>query len=205
MYIPKAFAVSETDILHELIEAHPFGILVAVHENAPYASHIPFMLERGSSAKGTLVAHVARGNPQGEHLDGAQEILAVFQGPHAYVSPNWYQPGNAVPTWNYAAVHAYGTPRVVEDPERVRRHQDALVAHFEGPDGWTMDSQHETYLEGMMRGIVAFEMPITRLEGKFKLSQNRKVEDRESVAAALSQSERAWDRALAELMRRHAF
>lgn len=205
MFIPKSFEVTDTDTLHNLIEAHAFGILVGVHDDAPYASHIPFTLERGDGPHGTLIAHVARNNPQGAMFDDGQEMLAIFQGPHGYVSPRWYNPGNAVPTWNYAVVHAYGTPIPVTDMKAIRRHQDSLVAAFEGEDGWRMDSQPEDYLDGMMQGIIAFEMPIARLEGKFKLSQNRSVADRESVIATLATSEHAWDHELAALMRVHSF
>ena len=205
MYIPKSFRVSDTGTLHDLITAHPFGILVGALENAPYASHIPFFLDRDAGAQGTLIAHLAQNNPQAELFDTAQEMLAIFQGPHGYVSPRWYAPGNAVPTWNYAVVHAYGTPIPVTDRDRIRQQQDQLVTAYEGAEGWRMDSQPEAYLDGMMQGITAFEMPINRLEGKFKLSQNRPVADRESVIAALSDSGLTWDRALAEMMRRYSF
>lgn len=205
MFIPKSFRVTETDTLHDLIAAHAFGILVGTRDNAPYASHIPFVLDRDAGPHGTLIAHVARNNPQGEMFGAGQEMLAIFQGPHGYVSPRWYTPGNAVPTWNYAVVHAYGTPAPVTDMDTIRQHQDRLVEAYEGEDGWRMDSQPEDYLNGMMQGITAFEMPVERLEGKFKLSQNRPVADRESVIAALSESDFAWDHALAEMMRRHSF
>lgn len=205
MFIPKSFQVNETGILHDLIAAHAFGILVGTLENAPYASHIPFVLDRDRGPQGTLIAHVARNNPQAGMFDEGQEMLAIFQGPHGYVSPRWYTPGNAVPTWNYAVVHAYGTPVPVTDMDTIRQHQERLVADYEGEDGWHMDSQPEDYLHGMMQGITAFEMPIDRLEGKFKLSQNRPVADRESVIATLADSDFTWDHALAEMMRRHSF
>lgn len=205
MFIPNSFRVSDTDALHDLIAAHPFGILIGTFENAPYASHIPFLLERDTGPQGTLIAHVARNNPQAGLFDTAQEMLAIFQGPHGYISPRWYSPGNAVPTWNYAIVHAYGTPIPVTDRDRTRQHQERLVAAYEGADGWRMDSQPEAYLDGMLEGITAFEMPIERLEGKFKLSQNRPAADRESVIAALSEGTSPWDRALAQMMRRHSF
>ncbi len=201
MFIPGPFEVTDRETLFDLIEAFPFAILVATHEDRPFASHIPFTLDRRN---GVLVAHVARANPQGGLCDGSQEMLAVFQGPHGYVSPNWYRPGNAVPTWNYAAVHVYGTPVAVDDPEAIRRHQEALIEAFEGPDGWRMDSQPARYIDGMLRGIVAFEMRIDRIEGKFKLSQNRSEEDRRQVADALADGS-PWDRALADLMRKHVF
>lgn len=203
MYIPKSFAVTALPVLHDLIEADPFGLLVSAGEIAPYASHIPFLLDRDRGPQGTLVAHLARNNPQGESFAGEQELLAIFQGPHGYVSPRWYNPGNAVPTWNYAVVHAYGTPRQITDPEDIRRQQERLVATYEGADGWTMDSQPEGYIDGMLRGIIAFEMPITRIEGKFKLSQNRPRADQITVIDRLRKSGRAGDIALANLMEIH--
>lgn len=204
MFTPKSFEVTNIPVLHDLIAAEPFGVLVGQHENRPYASHIPFLLDPDRGPNGTLIAHLARNNPQGGMFDGKQELLAIFQGPHGYISPRWYTPGNAVPTWNYAVVHVYGAARIISDPGDIREQQARLVAAYEGPDGWRMDSQPEDYMAGMLGGITAFEIPIERLEGKFKLSQNRSIADRESVIAALCESRSPWDRALAEFMRAHA-
>ena len=201
MFVPKHFEETDTGILQELITANPFGILVGQHDDAPFASHIPFVLDRTAGACGTLVAHVAKNNPHGVMFDGKTTLLAIFEGPHAYVSPRWYTPGDAVPTWNYAVVHAYGMAHEVTDIETLRDQQEALIAAFEGPDGWSMDGQSEKYIEGMLRGVTAFEMPIDRLEGKFKLSQNRPARDREQVTDALADSARESDRDLAALMR----
>jgi transcriptional regulator len=205
MFIPRSFEVYDTTALHGLVDADPFGILVGVLKQIPYASHIPFVLDRARGPNGTLFAHVASNNPQSELFDVVQQMLAIFQGPHGYISPRWYNPGNAVPTWNYAVVHAYGTPRVITDAEEIHHQQEIMIAAFEGTEGWTMDSQPESYIDGMLRGITAFEMPIERLEGKFKLSQNRSIEDQNSVIAALAASNFPWDHALAEMMRKHAF
>jgi transcriptional regulator len=205
MFIPKSFEITDVGILHDLIRTDSFGILVGTHDNAPYASHIPFVLDPDKGPNGTLTAHVARNNPQAGMFDEQQELLAIFQGPHGYVSPRWYNPGNAVPTWNYAVVHANGQPRAVTDPIEVRRQQELLVHAYEGAEGWSMNGQPDDYIEGMLRGIIAFEMPITRIEGKFKLSQNRSVADRESVIAALDASGSPWDHALADIMRKYAF
>jgi transcriptional regulator len=205
MFIPNSFEITDIGVLHDLIRTDSFGILVGTHDNAPYASHIPFVLDPDKGPNGTLTAHVARNNPQAGMFDEQQELLAIFQGPHGYVSPRWYNPGNAVPTWNYAVVHAYGQPRAVTDPKEVRRQQELLVHAYEGAEGWSMNGQPEDYIEGMLRGITAFEMPITRIEGKFKLSQNRSVADRESVIAALDASGSPWDHALADIMRKYAF
>tara|TARA_R110002110_G_scaffold85816_4_gene223892 strand:+ start:235013 stop:235630 length:618 start_codon:yes stop_codon:yes gene_type:complete len=201
MFIPKHFAETDRGVLQDLILANPFGILIGQHDGAPFASHIPFVLDRTAGSYGTLVAHVAKNNPHGEMFDGKTPMLAVFEGPHAYVSPRWYTPGDAVPTWNYAVVHAYGAAQEITDIETVHARQEALIAAFEGPDGWSMDGQPEKYIEGMLRGVTAFEMPIDRLEGKFKLSQNRPARDREQVTDALADSARESDRDLAALMR----
>lgn len=205
MFIPKSFEITEISVLHDLIRTDSFGILVGTHDGAPYASHIPFVLDPEKGPNGTLTAHVARNNPQAGMFDDPQELLAIFQGPHGYVSPRWYNPGHAVPTWNYAVVHAYGTPHIITEPEEVHRQQELLVAAYEGAQGWTMEGQPDDYIDGMLRGITAFEMPITRIEGKFKLSQNRSVADRESVIAALMASTSPGDHALADIMRQHAF
>lgn len=206
MFLPKQFRETDTGILHDLIAENPFGILVGQRDGAPFASHIPFVLDPAAGPHGTLHAHVARNNPHGDLFDGETVMLAIFQGPHAYVSPRWYGPGNAVPTWNYAVVHAYGTAREVTDIDTVRARQNTLVTAFEGngPDAWSMAGEPEKYIEGMLRGVTAFEMPIDRLEGKFKLSQNRPPEDRENVARQLARSERVVERDVAALMQQRA-
>lgn len=202
MFIPDLYRETDTGILQNLIDANPFGTLIGQHDGAPFASHIPFVLDRTPGTHGTLVAHVSKNNPHGEMFDGEATLLAVFEGPHAYVSPRWYAPGDAVPTWNYAVVHAYGAAHEVTDIATVRAQQEALIAAFEGadPDAWSMATQPEDYIEGMLRGVTAFEMPIDRLEGKFKLSQNRPAGDRKQVATALANSARETDRDLAALM-----
>ncbi len=189
MYVPAAFDASASGRCHALIEAYPFGTLVTVDEaGVPFATHLPFLLDPAASPRGTLLGHVARANPQWRHFAAGRPALAVFQGPHAYVSPAWYGVQPSVPTWNYVAVHAYGIPAVLEEPGRVRALLARLVTTHEAgrPDAWRMEALPEDYLAGMMRGIVAFELPIARLEGKAKLSQNRTAADQERVRAALA-------------------
>jgi transcriptional regulator len=173
-----------------------------MHDGAPVVSHLPFVLDPATGQHGTLYAHVARQNPQWQDFDGSREVLAIFQGPHGYISPRWYRPGNAVPTWNYATVHAWGVPRIVEDPAAARRQQSALTAAYEGDrsDAWSLDTQPDAYIEGMLHGIVTFELPIARLEGKYKLSQNRSSEDRTGIVAGLRATGSAGDAELARLM-----
>ncbi len=203
MYIPPAFAETDHGILFDLIEAHPFGLLVTTVDGVPEASHIPFMLDRKQGSHGTLQAHLARGNGQWRVFESGTPALCIFQGPHAYISPNWYPPEvRAVPTWNYAVVHASGVPRVVEDRDEVRAQQAALSAVFEAgqPEPWTLDRQPDDYIDGMIRGIVAFEIPIDRLEGKFKLNQNHPDANREGAIAGLRATGRSDDLAVAGMM-----
>lgn len=189
MYVPKPFAETDHDTLFGLIEAHSFGLLVSTDaDGVPVASHIPFMLDRAGGPNGSLRAHLARANPQWRDWTPATTVLAVFRGPHAYLSPGWYDPANnAVPTWNYAVVHAYGTPRLIDDLAIRRAQQEEMTDHYEASraEPWRMDSQPETYVEAMLKGIAAFEIPIDRLEGKFKLSQNHPTGNRRGAMRGL--------------------
>jgi transcriptional regulator len=199
------FAEKNLETLHALIEAYGFALLVSNTSDGLFATHLPFMLERDRGAQGTLVAHLARANPHARTLDGA-EVLVVFQGPHGYISPSWYGQHPSVPTWNYAAVHAYGRARTIEDPARLDAMVRALVHQYEdGRDQpWSSESLPANYMTGMLRGIVGIEIEIARLEGKLKLSQNRNAADRRAVIAALNASPSAEDRALGAYMARHA-
>jgi transcriptional regulator len=202
MYIPKHFQTGDTAQMHALIRRHNFATLVTQHDGAPFASHVPFLLDTTRGPHGTLLAHLARANPQWHDLAAGQTALAIFQGPHAYVSPSWYTAELSVPTWNYAAIHAYGTARIVEDRDELYGLLKALVdtheAGFAQP--WPMDLPGD-YVDKMMRGVVGFEIAIERLEGKLKLSQNRGADDRERVIAALAESPDPTTAGVAELMR----
>lgn len=187
MYVPKHFAEHHVAKLHALMRAHSFATLVSWQDGAPFATHVPLLLDAGRGSFGTLVGHVARANPHATSFDGASPALAIFLGPHAYVSPRWYASAPRVPSWNYQAVHATGTLRAVDDPVSVRALLARSAAIYEaGAQGaWSLDSVPETYANGTMKGIVAFEMAIERLEGKWKLSQNTTPADRAGVVAAL--------------------
>jgi transcriptional regulator len=202
MYIPKFNAVSDPAVLHALMRQFSFATLVTTHDGAPFATHLPFLIYPDDGPYGRLVAHLARANKQWCDFERGNEALVIFQGEHAYVSPSWYAEPVSVPTWNYAVVHAYGVPRIIEDETRVRTVLRTLVdqheAGFEEP--WTMDLP-EDYLHRQMLAIVAFEIPITRLEGKLKLSQNRSAEDQRRVVAALLASDDAHGQAVGEMMR----
>lgn len=187
-----------------------FALLVTTVEGSPQASHLPFLLDEQRGPNGTLLAHMARSNPQWRHFsrqaERGEDALVVFQGPHAYVSPSWYGPGDAVPTWNYVAVHAYGTPRVIDDPAAVHRLLERLVSQQESgfATPWSLARAEESYITRMQRGIVAFEVPIARLEAKAKLSQNRTPDQRRGVAAALKRGAGVFDRQVAASMRKLA-
>ncbi|MEN8195758.1 MAG: FMN-binding negative transcriptional regulator [Pseudomonadota bacterium] len=195
MYVPKHFAVEDRDALDAVIRTNPFGLLVGELEGSPFATHLPFLLDGDR-----LLSHFARGNPHWKPIDGQTEMLAVFSGPHAYVSPRWYESEQAVPTWNYVAVHVYGAPRVIEDAGQVRELLDRLVVEYEG-DAWSLEGQKGNFTDRMSRGVVAFEMPIERIEGKFKLSQNRPDEDRRRVIAEFEKPGDGENAELARLMR----
>lgn len=201
MYIPRAFAVDDPAALRELMRHHSFATFITSTDGAPFATHLPLLLEdRGEH--GALMGHLARANPQWRALDGRTEALVIFSGPHGYVSPSLYEAQPSVPTWNYMVAHVYGAPRVVEDEDAVREHLLALVARFEADRPVPYDYPYEeNWLRNMMRAVVAFEMPIARIEGKFKLSQNRNEVDRAHVAAAFAASEAPDERALADAMR----
>ncbi|HEY6284414.1 MAG TPA: FMN-binding negative transcriptional regulator [Ktedonobacteraceae bacterium] len=201
MYIPKAFREDDITTLHKLMREYSFATLITQHEGVPFATHLPFLLDAQHGPSGTLLAHMARANPQWHDFVDEQEVLVIFQGPHAYISPSWYEVELSVPTWNYAVVHAYGIPRLFEDGEELYQLLKTLIetheAQFEKP--WPFKLQ-EDYLQKMMRGIVGFNIEITRLEGKFKMSQNRTDAEREIVIAALQES--SYTLPVAELMKR---
>ena len=205
MFVPPVFAEKNVETLHALIEDYGFGALVSATPSGVVATHVPVMLDRARGPHGTLVAHLARANQHWRALDGA-EVLAIFLGPHGYISPSWYGQHPSVPTWNYAAVHAYGRARLVEDPARLDEIVQQLVRQYEsGRDKpWTTDGLPADYMTGMLRGIVGVEIEITRLEGKLKLSQNRNAADRRAVIAALAEAPRAEDQALGAYMAQHA-
>jgi transcriptional regulator len=201
MYVPLDFRVDDQSTLHDLMERFSFSTLITVQDGRPLVTHLPFLLDRQAGEHGTLIGHMARANQQWQSFSPGIEALAIFQGDHGYVSPSWYEVHPAVPTWNYLVVHAYGAPRIIEDEDGKRAVLGSLVAKFESGSNppWTMELP-DAYLRAMMQGIAAFEMPISRLEGKFKLSQNRSREDQARVVAALAQSPHSADRALASAM-----
>lgn len=208
MFTPKPFRLEDPAAVAALIRENSFGLLVtALPGAAPMATHLPFLFEPEAGAQGRLLGHMARANEQWRDFEAlaaaAGEALVIFQGAHGYISPSWYRPGAAVPTWNYLAAHVYGLPRIIEAPDRVAALLERLVATHEAGlnPPWALDSQEPGYLEAMTRGIVAFEMPVARLEAKAKLSQNRSEADRRQVAEALEAGGHDAGKALARDMR----
>ena len=195
MYVPRHFAEDDRQALAGIIERHNFGLLVNQVAGAPFASHLPFLLEGNR-----LLAHMARGNPQWRAFVTEAPVLVVFSGPHAYVSPRWYASPRNVPTWNYEAVHVQGVPRVIE--EGAGDLLERLVARHESDAErpWRPGDAGLDYVQGMTRGIVAFEIPVDRIEGKRKLGQNRTPEDRRAAAAHLRNAADPMDREIGRLM-----
>lgn len=200
MYTPSAFAESEGHVLVQCMMDHPFATIVCADSSgALHLTHAPVTVTTGPA--GVRVAgHFARQNPHWRLFDGAREVVVVFHGPHAYVSPRWYDTPS-VPTWNYAAVHAYGMPTVTQTPAELERDVRALVGRFErGVDAIDPD-QLMARARAQLAGVVGFSMVVSRLEGKFKLNQNRSSADQARVASALLASDRCEDRACGALMR----
>jgi transcriptional regulator len=200
MYIPASFAQTDPQKLFELIESHSFGVLVSAADGMS-ATHLPLLLRRDPAPHGRLVGHMARANPQWRAIDG-REVLCIFSGPHAYVSPTWYETENTVPTWNYVAVHVYGTCRVIDDAETTAQIVGDYVTTYEQsmPSPWQLETG-TPYFEKLVKAIVGFEIEISRIEGKWKLSQNQPMEIRQKAAARLAEREDAESREVARLMR----
>ncbi|GAB4440865.1 MAG: FMN-binding negative transcriptional regulator [Anaerolineae bacterium] len=186
MYIPKAFAETDTEKLLDFIQANSFGILFSQHNDQPFATHLPFLLERSAEGPGWLWGHLAKANPHWHNLEG--EVLVVFPGPHAYISPAWYEEKNVVPTWNYVAVHIYGHLSLTHEPAQLLKIVEDSVSFYEAPrpNRWSLDDSRE-HIQKLLKGIVGFKIEITRLEGKWKLSQNHPVARQEKVVKALRQ------------------
>ena len=203
MYVPAAFAETDPARLFDCIEAHSFGLLVSADRDSgePVATHLPLLVARDQGPRGRLVGHMARANPQWRAIDG-RHVLCVFSGPHAYVSPSWYEAENVVPTWNYVAVHVYGTCRVLDDnaatAEIVARYVETYERSLPAP--WTLDDSTRSF-EKLVQLIVGFEIEIERIEGKWKLGQNHPQPRRAKAAEHLAASADAGAREIARLMR----
>lgn len=201
MYVPPAFAETDTTVLHDLMVQNSFATLVTVAKPSAVASHLPLLLDRTTGPHGRLIGHMARANSQWVQADG-QEVLAIFAGPHAYISPSWYHVKNAVPTWNYTAVHAYGTFRLDDNRDRkweiVRDSVDFYEAETNTP--WSLADADADFIDRLLDAIVGFEFDIQRIEGAWKLSQNHDPERRQGVIHGLKDAGGEQQRRIAELM-----
>lgn len=207
MYVPPHFQLTHAEEARALMRARPFATLVSTGEDgAPFVTHLPLLFEDDGSAHGKLIGHVARANPHWRLFDRGGKTLAVFHGPHAYISPTWYTSPNLVPTWNYTTVHAYGTPRPLADAADALSVVERLASFFEAslPDPWSTARLPAGNALAQMKGIVAFEMPVDRLEAKAKVGQNRLAVDQRSAADALAAQGGEDNTAIAGLMRAQA-
>lgn len=206
MYIPAAFRQHDLAQLHGLIRQQPLATLISQGGEGLQASHLPLLLIANEGEHGTLYGHCARANPQWRALARGSETLAIFTGVDGYISPSWYpsktEHGKAVPTWDYQSVHAYGQAEVFDDPARLLQLLDQLSQQHEAgrPQPWTLAEAPREYIDQMLRAIVGFSLPIQRLEGQWKLSQNRSRDDRADVRQALSASPDAGAQRLAQQM-----
>lgn len=207
MYTPSSFAFSALTELHQQMLETRLAVVVTHDEQGLQASHLPLLLNPEEGANGTLYGHFAKANPQWKALQQGAQALVIFAGADAYVSPGFYpakaEHGKVVPTWNYVAVHAYGTAQVFTDADRLRELVSALTDRHESGrlQPWQVSDAPADYIDGMLKAIVGFALPIERLEGKRKLSQNRSTADITGVHEGLAASPDAHDRALAHLMR----
>jgi transcriptional regulator len=208
MYLPDHFRIEDVAEMHALIRAHPFAALVSAGASGLYGTHLPTVL-KDEGPFGTIECHLSRANPHWKDLAEGGEAMMIFQGAEAYITPNWYatkrDTGKVVPTWNYAVVHAYGKPAVMDDAAWLRRHVGDLTDQQERGEAqpWAVSDAPERYVEVMLRGIVGFRFEISRLEGKWKMSQNREMQDRAGVVTGLGARHEGDDAEVAALVQRH--
>ena len=207
MYLPDHFRVEDVAEMHALMRARPFAALVSAGSAGLYASHLPTVLKDEGNF-GTIECHLARANPHWKELAEGNEALMIFQGAEGYITPNWYatkaQTGKVVPTWNYAVVHAYGRPAVMQEKEWLVRHVGELTAQQEKTEAqpWKLSDAPDSYIDVMTRGIVGFRFAIARLEGKWKMSQNRDEQDWKGVVTGLNARATGDDLEVADIVSR---
>ena len=207
MFMPDHFRVEDAAEMHALMRARPFAALVSMTPGGLYGTHLPTVL-KDEGAHGTIECHLARANPHWKDLAKGEEAMMIFHGAEGYITPNWYATkaatGKAVPTWNYAIVHAYGRPAIMNDKDWLRRHVTELSDQQERTEAhpWKVSDAPESYIDVMLRGIVGFRFEITRLEGKSKMSQNRETQDRLGVIDGLKARASGNDLEIAETVAR---
>ncbi|PEC22988.1 FMN-binding negative transcriptional regulator [Bacillus cereus] len=198
MYIQKHFAIQDEEMKYEIIEQNSFATLFSQHNGEPYATHLPLLLNRETL---TLHGHFARPNEQWKDI-GNQQVLAIFQGPHSYISPSWYETNKAVPTWNYVAVHVYGELEIVEDEQELIDSLQDLVHKYEDPKStYSLNEVDPNYMAGLSKGIVGFKIKINKIEGKVKLSQNHSAERRNLVVKELEKVGSEGSKGIARMMK----
>lgn len=205
MYLPARFREADRAAIYDAIAAYPFATLVTATSQGLLASHVPLVLDTEAPAgKAALLGHMAAANPHSRVLAEGAESLAIFHGPHAYISPRWYTSPRNVPTWNYLAIHVHGIPEVVAESEALRHLLAKMVAVFEAgaAEPWSME-QAEEEVPSLLGAIVGFVLPIERLEAKAKMSQNRSLDDRKGVIRHLETSPDPGEQAVAAWMRRY--
>lgn len=206
MYRPEVFREDRIDVLHAAMAAIGAATLVSHGPDGLRASHVPIEIDAAPAPWGTLRCHLARANPHAASIAEGGELLVIFQGPEGYVTPSWYpskaQTGKVVPTWNYIAVHAYGSATTFEGPERLRPHLAELTRNFETAFDapWSIDDAPTEFVDAMCRAIIGIEIRVSRIEGKWKLSQNRSDDDRAGVVRGLRANGDEASRALADRM-----
>ena len=206
MYVPAHFKEDRVPVLHDAIQRIGFGTLVTSGSDGLEANHFPMLFEPEPGPLGALRGHMARANPQWRRIQPGAQPLAIFLGPNTYISPSWYptkeQTGEVVPTWNYLTVHAYGEIAFIHDPVELRDHVGKLTAIHEAgrPMPWAVSDAPDDYLKDMIRAIVGFKLVITRLEGKWKMSQNRVPQDMVGVREGLRREDGADQRAVLDIM-----
>ena len=205
MYLRPTFTVTDRETQLNVIRDAGWGTIVGLQDGVPIAAHLPFLVE-GEPDRERLDGHMARANPHWKTFAGGSEVLIIFQAPHTYVTPSLCKAERALPTWAYAAVHVYGRPVIIDDPDRVRalikRLVDFRESRFDSP--WQLESLDEDWLDRKLRTIVSFEISIERMEATFRLMQNRPAEDRRRVADALAASDDTNAQEVAAMMQRHS-
>lgn len=210
MYVPKHFEEPKVEVMHELIRERPLATVVTMSSQGLNANHIPLHLSTGAAPFGTLRGHVARSNPMWSDLQTGIEALVIFHGPDAYISPSWYatkqESGKVVPTWNYAVVHAYGTLQVIDDASWVRNQLEALTAHneqnFTAP--WAVSDAPRDFTEKLIAAVVGIEIVISRLSGKWKVSQNQPAQNQAGVIDGLGKARLPDSASMAALIKANA-
>ena len=205
MYRPDEFRIDDVGRMHKLMRARPFASLVSNGTAGLYASHLPTVL-KDEGSYGVIECHLARANPHWKDIAGGNEVLMIFHGPEGYIPPNWYpskaEHGKVVPTWNYAIVHAYGRSETMQNRDWLRRHVGQLTAQQEQTQAkpWAISDAPQSYVDAMLRGIIGFRLVITRIEGKWKMSQNRELNDQLGVMNGLGQRAEGDDLEIADFV-----